>query len=407
MVYRFVRQFCFAVTVALVLLPARAPALRISSLYSPRNRERPKRERTEYIILHTTEGAKASALRKLRKNGEAHYLVDREGRVYRIVHRSRLAYHAGRSMWSGERNLDTCSIGIETVGYHNRELTEAQYAALRELLAELQGIYRIPDRNVLTHCMVAYGTPNRWHKRSHRGRKRCAMNLSTHTARVRLGLTEAPAFDPDVRSGRLAEADPHLAKVLYGSRDERRAAVEQFSTAEANVIAAGRSAWDIARDRYDSPDTRYRLPDGRTLRGSEVRDWRALPAGTRVLLSADYCDNAADTVRKIGVHGGTAREIAGEDAGDERTIYFLPDGQVRTGAELSAAQIAALPAGTRVLVGFVHGGYITARRSAYDVCGPLWDAATTFYRLPDKRIVSGDRMDEGKIPKGAMVFFQR
>jgi len=395
------------VSVAFVLLPVRADALRISSLYSPRNRERPKRERTEYIILHTTEGAKTSALRKLRQNGEAHYLVDREGRVYRIIHRSRVAYHAGRSMWKGERNLDTCSIGIEAVGYHNRELPDAQYAALRELVAELQGIYRIPDGNVLTHCMVAYGTPNRWHKRSHRGRKRCAMNLSTHAARLRLGLTQGPAYDPDVRAGRLAEADPHLANVLYGATAGRGGTAARVSNGEANVIAAGRSAWDIARDRYDSPDTLYRLPDGRTLRGSEVRAWRAIPPGTRVILSAEYCDNAADTVREIGVHGDSAGDIAGEDAGDERTIYFLPDGKVRTGAELSAAQIDALPRGTRLLVGFVHGGYISERRSAYDVCGPLWNAATTFYRLPDKRIVAGDGMDEGKIPKGAMVFFQR
>ncbi len=37
-----------------------------------------------------------------------------------------------------------------------------EYAALKELIGELQRIYHIPDERVLTHSMVAYGKPNRW-----------------------------------------------------------------------------------------------------------------------------------------------------------------------------------------------------------------------------------------------------
>lgn len=391
----------------LFLVCVRAGALDITSFYSPRNVERERRPRTDYIILHTTEAPKGSALRKLRKNGEAHYLVDTAGRVYRLIHKSRIAFHAGRSMWDGKANLDNYSIGIEVVGYHNREITAAQVEALRELIAELQRIYEIPDDHVLTHCMVAYGTPNRWHKRSHRGRKRCAMNLATRAMRRKLGLRSGPTYDPDVRSGRLVAADPHLAGVLYGRRRERESAVQHFLGGKATVIAAGRSAWDIARDRYRSPDTLYMLPSGTLLRGDQITDWKALPAGTRVVLSAARVDNTRESVKTIGVEGESARDIAGDEVDHASTIYFLEDGRVRRGDQLSRAELADLPDKTRMLVGYVQGGYLSSRRSAFDVCGPRWNRDSTFYRFPDGRIRAGDAIDEGTIPKGTQVFFQK
>ena len=72
-----------AIVIGLALpVPAeRAVALEISDRRSPRTSERPLRRSTDFIILHTTEGPKAGSLNKLRRNGEAHYLVDRSGHV--------------------------------------------------------------------------------------------------------------------------------------------------------------------------------------------------------------------------------------------------------------------------------------------------------------------------------------
>lgn len=67
----------------LVLIAAVA-SLRIIMAMSPRNSHRPSLHPT-YIILHTTEGAAAGALEKLRRNGEAHYLVTKMGVVYRLI----------------------------------------------------------------------------------------------------------------------------------------------------------------------------------------------------------------------------------------------------------------------------------------------------------------------------------
>ena len=391
-----------------------AASLQVQDRLSPWNQRRPLRRQTRYIILHTTEGGTAGALEKLRRLGEAHYLVAEDGTIYRIMDRRRVAMHAGRSMWQGTTNLDEHSIGVEVTGYHNRPITAAQIRSLRLLIADLQRHYRIPDENVMPHSMVAYGAPNRWHRRSHRGRKRCGMQFADRSLRQQLGLSRQPLFDPDVRAGRLIEADPHLANMLYrtaraqpAGRQESVIGAASGSQGDANVITRNRSAWDIARDQYRSSETRYIFPDGTEQRGSEIRDWRRIPAGTRVVLPGGQSENAADELLQIGVHGANARELAGEEVLAATTIYFLPDGRVRQGSELTETQVQQLPEGTRMLVGYVHGGYVTARRSAYDIAGAKWNHSTTFYRRPDGTIVSGENMTENSIVPMMMVFFQR
>jgi len=204
------------VLAALVLAGAPARAS-LFTRYSPANRERPLRGRTDYIVLHTTEAPGASAFRKLFRNGEAHYFVDRAGSVKPIIRRDRLACHAGRSMWRGRTNIDRYSIGIEVEGYYNGTLTDKQYTALKKLLDELKRIYQVSDARVLAHSMVAYGEPNRWFSRPHRGRKRCGMLFALPSVRRRLGLLAQPRYDPDVAAGRLTVGDPYLARMLYAT----------------------------------------------------------------------------------------------------------------------------------------------------------------------------------------------
>jgi len=389
------------------VLAADVGGMQISNSYSPFNTKRAMRKRTDYIILHTTEGAMKGSLSKLCRYGEAHYLVGPDGHVYRIINKHRIAMHAGRSMWRGRTNLDEVSVGIEVVGSHNRNITSAQYKSLRELISELQKIYKIPDERVLTHSMVAYGAPNRWHKYSHRGRKRCGMLFAKHDVRKKLGLDKQPLYDPDVRAGRLKNADPYLAKVLYGSANEQLQAAARYKSDDAMIISANRSAWDIARDKYKSAETMYIFPDGKKLHGNEIKDWKAMQAGTRVVLSDMQSENEPEGLMVIGKDGNSAAGIAGAEVRAASTIYFLKDGRVRQGNELSAGAVNALPKGTRILVGYVHGGYINAKRSAFDICGEKWKTSSTFYRLSDGSIVSGCKVNPGAIPPQTMVFFQR
>ena len=256
------------------LVAEAAGGLPISNRFSPLNRYRSNRPSTDFIILHTTEGGDRGSLDRIRRRGLAHYVVLRDGRVHRVIRRNKIALHAGRSMWDGVRNLDRRSIGIEVVGYHNKPITDRQVASLKELLRQLKKIYGLPDDRVLTHSMVAYGRPNRWHRHNHRGRKRCGMQFADPALRRRLGLESRPLFDPDVRAGRLVEADEYLARMLY--RPEARPAVaarrDQAAPGdEAGIITARRSAWYIAREAYDDPGTVYVFPSGTRKRGDQIR----------------------------------------------------------------------------------------------------------------------------------------
>ena len=232
------------------------------------------------------------------------------------------------------------------------------------------------------------------------------MLFATMGVRRRLGLDDEPSHDPDVRAGRLVVGDPYLARVLYGTTGQQIRAVARFRTPDSNLIAAGRSAWDIARDRYRSSSTVYVFPDGRRLTGNRIGDRQDIPAGTRVVLSPDQRDNAAESVKSVGADGPSARQLAGDEYNKESTIYFLPDGRVRQGHELGDAELSAMPKDTRVLVGYVYGGYITSKRSAYDVCGVRWRSASTYYRMPDGSFTTGSRVNETIIPKGTLIFFQ-
>ena len=200
-------------------------AISASSRYrSPRNPERRVRASTELIVLHTTEAPARSSLNKLSDRGEAHFCVTEEGSVYAIVDRDRVAFHAGRSMWNGKEDVDNFSIGIECVGYHDKPMPTVQLAAIRTLVKELQAMYRIPDERVVCHSHVAYGSPNKWQKRKHRGRKRCGMLFAMPSVRRVLELKYRPAFDADTRAGRLVVGDDYLQKVLYGNADTMIAA---------------------------------------------------------------------------------------------------------------------------------------------------------------------------------------
>lgn len=195
-------------------------ALDISNrYYSPRNKERGVRSATNLIVLHTTEAPARSSLNKLCERGECHFCVTEEGQIFRIIERDREAFHAGRSMWRGQEDIDKYSIGIECVGYHDKAMPLIQLKAIRALVEELQKMYRLTDDRVVCHSHVAYGAPNRWHKKRHRGRKRCGMLFAMPSVRRVLGLTSRPGRDPDTAAGRLVVGDPYLNKVLYGKTD--------------------------------------------------------------------------------------------------------------------------------------------------------------------------------------------
>ena len=75
----------------------------------------------------------------------SHYLVEEDGRVFRLVAEERRAWHAGVSFWRGRRNVNGDSIGIEIVNpgheFGYRAFPEAQVAAVIDLIADIRRDY--------------------------------------------------------------------------------------------------------------------------------------------------------------------------------------------------------------------------------------------------------------------------
>src|ERR1700734_1103799 len=130
---------------------------------SPNQGERRDGRRPDMIVLHYTgmEDAEA-ALELLKARGSevsAHYFVFEDGRIIQMVQESRRAWHAGKSSWAGETDINSCSIGIEIAnpghdhGYP--DFPKRQIAAVTALCRSIQTRNTIPPSRVLAHSDVA------------------------------------------------------------------------------------------------------------------------------------------------------------------------------------------------------------------------------------------------------------
>lgn len=117
----------------------------------------------DMVVLHYT-GMRtaAEALARLcdpEAKVSAHYLIDEDGQATLLVPEERRAWHAGVSVWKGERDINALSIGVELVnpghdlGYP--DFPDAQIEALIGLLNEIRGRWTIPDGRILGHSDVA------------------------------------------------------------------------------------------------------------------------------------------------------------------------------------------------------------------------------------------------------------
>lgn len=84
----------------------------------------------------------------------SHYIIGRSGEIVCTVKEEDVAYHAGVSQVpDGRTGVNYFSIGIEMVNDKEGKLTDAEYGALRKLLAALESKYDI--KYVLGHNEIA------------------------------------------------------------------------------------------------------------------------------------------------------------------------------------------------------------------------------------------------------------
>lgn len=125
------------------------------------------------VILHYTGMASGAAaedwLADPASQVSAHYLVHEDGRIVQMVREADRAWHAGRSAWHGETDINSASVGIEIVnpghqlGY--RRFPRRQIDAVVALCAGIKARHGILPQGFLAHSDVAPGRkvdPGEW-----------------------------------------------------------------------------------------------------------------------------------------------------------------------------------------------------------------------------------------------------
>ncbi|HEX9648781.1 MAG TPA: N-acetylmuramoyl-L-alanine amidase [Alphaproteobacteria bacterium] len=130
---------------------------------SPNNDARGADAAIDMLVLHYTgmDSTDAAVERLCDPDAavSAHYLIDDQGAVYRLVPESRRAWHAGVSSWAGDTDINDRSIGIELanpghqLGY--RPFPDAQMTALEHLALDILSRQPIPTRRVVGHSDIA------------------------------------------------------------------------------------------------------------------------------------------------------------------------------------------------------------------------------------------------------------
>ncbi len=117
----------------------------------------------DMVVIHYTEmkPVEAALERMCDPAAEvsAHYCITEEGEVIRLVPEDKRAWHAGKSCWRGQRDVNSASVGIEldhpghALGY--RPFADAQVEALIPLLDSIVRRHKIPYANVVAHSDIA------------------------------------------------------------------------------------------------------------------------------------------------------------------------------------------------------------------------------------------------------------
>ena len=185
----------------------------------------------------------------------AHYLIEEDGRVFQMVDEADRAWHAGRSRWAGETDINSCSVGVEIVNpgheFGYRLFPPEQISVCIELCRGILMRHDITRYRVLGHSDVA---PRRkedpgelfpWQKLWMGG----------------VGFWPSPAFAPEQEGTQLGLGDrgamtrqlrDDLAAFGYGLSPG-----ERFDDATAATVRAFQRHWRQSRvDGIADPETR-------------------------------------------------------------------------------------------------------------------------------------------------------
>jgi len=133
----------------------------IHNFKSPNFNDR-KSKNIEIVVIHYTAlNSISSSLKYLcsKKNKvSSHYLISKSGKIYSLVSEKKRAWHAGKSYWRGNTDINSISIGIEldySPSDTNNKFSIELNSSLISLLKKLLKKYKIRTENVLGHSDIA------------------------------------------------------------------------------------------------------------------------------------------------------------------------------------------------------------------------------------------------------------
>lgn len=115
------------------------------------------------IIIHSTECRSVEEALEILTSPvskvSCHYLISKSGTLYQLVRDEKRAWHAGKSAWGNDEDINSTSIGIEldhpSPDDEREDYTNTQLNILIQLLKELSLKHNIKTHNILAHSDIA------------------------------------------------------------------------------------------------------------------------------------------------------------------------------------------------------------------------------------------------------------
>ena len=138
--------------------------MKIISNISPNHSKKTRHKKEiKFVIIHYTgmqsEIESIKRLKNPKSKVSCHYLINRKGKIVKMVKDLNIAWHAGKSKWKKFSNLNDNSIGIELVnkghehGY--QDFSNLQIKSLIGLCKILKKKYALKKENFLGHSDIA------------------------------------------------------------------------------------------------------------------------------------------------------------------------------------------------------------------------------------------------------------
>lgn len=121
------------------------------------------------LVLHSTEGSASSAVNEFTsgpRQASAHYIVDRDGKIYYMVDEKKTALHGGaigpdsplvgKGFKTGQ-SINPFALGIEIEHQGDQKYTDVQYMTVARMVASIMQRYGLSLEDVISHEEVARG----------------------------------------------------------------------------------------------------------------------------------------------------------------------------------------------------------------------------------------------------------